>query len=86
MGHNFLNEGGYDRRGVSGVGGGGDRWRHRNAIMEMRGRNGKWLRAWNGGTVGKVGLVVVFELCSRIGKCGQKGNAFVVISVIKLSA
>ena len=34
--------------------------------MEMRGRNRKWLGTGNGGTVRKVGLVVVFEFSAWV--------------------
>ena len=39
--------------------------------MEVRGRNGKWLRAGNWGAVREVGLVVLFQFCAWIGKCGR---------------
>ena len=51
--------------------------------MEVRGRNGKWLRAGNGRTV-RVGWVdIVHEFCPRI--CGrQRGmEAFVIVDVIE---
>jgi len=54
--------------------------------MEVRGRNGKWLRAGNGGTV-RVGWVnIVREFCSRI--CGRRRgmDAFVIIDVIERHA
>jgi len=54
--------------------------------MEVRGRNGEWLRAGNGRTV-RVGWVdMVCEFCPRI--CGgwRGMDAFVIINVIKRCA
>jgi len=55
----FFNESRNDGQGVYGIGGRGDRWCYQDAIMEMRGRNGKWLRAGNGRTVWVVGVDMV---------------------------
>ena len=62
-----LNVGGFDRRVVRRVSSRGNWWRDRHAIVKVRGRNGKWLRTGNGGTVRKGGVIVLFELCARIG-------------------
>ena len=51
--------------------------------MKVRGRNRKWFRTGNGGTIGKVGFVVVFELHTRIGECCRDRNALVIIDVIE---
>jgi len=63
---NIFNECRYDRQDVGGVSGRGDRRRDQYTVMEIRGRNGKWLGAWDRRTVRKVGLVVVFEFCPRV--------------------
>ena len=49
--------------------------------MEVRGRNRKWLRA-----VGKVGVIVLFKFCARVGECGREGDTLVVVSVVELVA
>jgi len=38
--------------------------------MEMRGRNGKWLRTGDRRAVGKVGFIVVFKFRTRIEEYG----------------
>jgi len=54
--------------------------------VEVRGRNRKWPRTGNQGAVREVGLVVVSKFCSGVGECGGKGNTFVVINIVELSA
>ena len=54
--------------------------------MEVRGRNGKWLRAGDWGAVQKVWLVVLFKFHARVGECRRKGNALIVIIINKLIA
>jgi len=54
--------------------------------MEVRGRNGKWLRAGDQGAVREVWLIVLFEFHARVGECRRKGNALIVIDVDKLIA
>ena len=39
--------------------------------MEMRGRNGKWLRAGSQGTVGEARVIVMFKFSPRVEKCGD---------------
>jgi len=53
--------------------------------MEVRGRNRKWLGAWDRRTVRKVGLVIVLEFCARVRECSGKGGAFIVVNVVELS-
>ena len=70
MGRDFFNEGRDNGQGVSGVSSRGNGWHHGDAIMEVRGRNGKWLGAGNRRTVGNIGLIVLLKLHARIEECG----------------
>jgi len=54
-----FNEGGDDGQGVLGVGRRCNRGRDRHAVMEVRGRNGKWLGTGNRGAVRVVGVGIV---------------------------
>ena len=54
--------------------------------MKVRGRNGKWLGTGDQRAVREVGLVILFKLHARVGECGGKGNAVIVIDVDELGA
>jgi len=58
-GWNVFNEGRNDRRSIRGVSCGGDWGRDRHAVVEVRGRNGKWLGTGNRGAVQVDGVNVV---------------------------
>ena len=74
----------YNRQGVGRVGCGVG-WRcDRHAVMEMRGRNRKWLGTGNRRTVGEVGLVVLLKFCTGVGECGRKGSTFIVVDIDEL--
>ena len=67
----ILDEASLNWRGIGGVGCGGDWGRDRHAIMEIRGRNGKWFWAGSGRAIRKVGVIVVFKFSPRVGKYGD---------------
>ena len=58
-GWNVFNEGGNDGRSIYGVSCRGDWGRDRHAVLEVRGRNGKWLGTGNRGAVWVDGVNVV---------------------------
>ena len=51
--------------------------------MEMRGRNRKWLRAGNGGTIQIVGVNVAFQFSTRVSQVGRGVDAFIIIDVVE---
>ena len=56
----------YDGRGVGGVGCGGGWRRDQHAVMKVRRGNGKWLRTWDGRTVGIGWVDIVLEFSPRV--------------------
>ena len=66
MRRDVLDESRYNGGGVGGIGRGGD-WGHdRHTIVEMRGRNGKWLRTGNRRAIWVVGVNVIGQFGPRI--------------------
>ena len=51
--------------------------------MEVRGRNGKWFRAGNGGTIWIVGVDAAFQFSTGVPQIGRGINAFVVVDVVE---
>ena len=54
--------------------------------MEVRGRNGKWLRAGNWRAVGVDRVDVVFELGARVSQVRRGMDTFIVVDVIERRA
>jgi len=81
-----FDKGSFDRGVIIGIDGGGDWWCDQHAVMEVWGRNGKWLRTRDQGAIRKGRVIVLFEFHARIEECGRKGDAFMVVGVDKLIA
>jgi len=47
--------------------------------VEVRGRNGKWLGARNGGIVQVVGVDIVLQFSTGVPQIGRGMNAFIVM-------
>jgi len=86
MRRDFFNECGDYRQGVCGIGGRGVRRRHQDTVMEMRGRNRKWLRAGNGRIVQIVRVDIAFQFSTGILQIRRGMNAFVVVDIVKCPA